>query len=369
MKIALAETEPGELGFFEKALRQHDIEFCDAAADCSPDTEALSVFISSNIDARFLAGHPALRLIATRSTTFDHIDLDACAARGVTVCNVGGSYGDHTVPEHIFALILALCRKLRPAMEVVAGRSFSYEALRGVELNGKTLGVIGTGRIGTQVLRLAKAFGMETVGFDSHPDKQLAETLGFRYVSFSRMLRVADVVSINVPLTPNTYRLFNRDTFAKCRRGLVLINTARGPIIESEALVEALDSGIIAGAGLDVLEDERVMRKRAAHILTEQILEHLHDSFAPVEPLGNNARRISEVRSIMHNSTLLAHPNVIVTPHIAFNSVEAIARINKITVENINAFLDGKPANVVRAQPAASPRPKSSKRSAPSLAI
>jgi len=359
MKISLAETEPGEAEFFEKELSGHEIEFCDAASDSSPDTEILSVFINSAIDARFLAAHPALRLISTRSTTFDHIDLDACASQSVTVCNVGGSYGDHTVPEHIFALMLALSRKLRPAMEVVAGRSFSYEALRGIELHGKTLGVIGTGRIGRQVLRLGKAFGMETIGFDSHPDKQLAESLGFQYVSFARMLRLADFVSINVPLNPNTYHLFNRETFAKCRRGLILINTARGPIIQSEALIEALDSGIIAGAGLDVLEDERVMRKRAAHILTEQILEHLHDSFAPVEPLGNNPRRISEVRSIMHNSTLLGHPNVVVTPHIAFNSVEAIAQINKISVENINAFLDGKPVNTVRAQPA-SPRRKRS---------
>jgi D-lactate dehydrogenase len=264
----------------------------------------------------------------------------------VTVCNVG-SYGDHTVPEHIFALVLAICRKLRAAMEVAGGRRFSYEELRGTELHGKTLGVVGTGRIGRQVLRLAKAFGMETIGTDSHRDPEAAANLGFRYVSFLQLLKLSDVISINLPLNSRTYHMFNRETFAKCRRGVILINTARGAIIDSEALTEALDAGIVAGAGLDVLEDERVMRRKAAHILTEQIVERLHDAFGPVEPIGGDPARISEVRRLMHNSTLLGHPNVIATPHIAFNSYEALARINRATVDNIKAFLAGTPLNIV----------------------
>jgi len=347
MKISFVETGQNENEFFEEELKEHQIALCDSLGDCAPDVEALSVFVNSKVDAGFIATHPALRFIATRSTTYDHIDLKACARHGVAVSNVGASYGDNTVPEHSFALILAICRKLRPAMELGVARSFSYEALRGIELNGKTLGVIGTGRIGRQVLRLAKAFGMETLGCDSRRDPEAAANLGFRYVSFARMLRLADFISLHVPLTASTFHLFNRETFAKCRRGLILINTARGPIIDSEALIEALDSGIVAGAGLDVLEDERVMRKKAAHILADQIIEHLHDSFAPVEPLGNDPRRISEVRRLMHHSTLVGHPNVIVTPHIAFNSVEAIARINRVTVDNIHAFDSGAPRNLV----------------------
>jgi D-lactate dehydrogenase len=357
MKISFAETGSAEAEYFEKELKGHDLEFCDAAGDCAADMEGLSIFVDSKIDARFLAAHPALRLIATRSTTYDHIDLEACARRGVAVCSVG-SYGDHTVPEHIFALMLAICRRLRPAMELAAARSFSYEALRGIELHGKTLGVVGTGRIGRQVLRLAKAFGMETLGCDKRRDAEAAASLGFRYVSFSRMLRLADFVSINVPLTSSTYRLFNRETFAKCRRGMILINTARGAIIDTEALIEALDSGIVAGAGLDVLEDERVMRKKAANILAEEILERLHDSFAPVEPLGNDPLRISEVRRLMVNSALAGHPHVIVTPHIAFNSVEAIARINRTTVDNIRAFVSGAPQNLLEAKVRASAAPR-----------
>jgi D-lactate dehydrogenase len=358
MNIAFSETETGEEEYFEKELENHRLEFCASAAECAEDTEAISIFINSKIDSHFLVEHPALRLIASRSATDDHIQLDECARRGVTVCNVG-SYGDHTVPEHIFALILAICRKLRAAMECAAGRKFSYEELRGTELNGKTFGVIGTGRIGRQVLRLAKAFGMETIGTDSHRDPEAAANLGFKYVSFSRFLQMSDVISINLPLNSRTCHMFNRETFAKCRRGLILINTARGAIIDSEALIEALDAGIVAGAGLDVLEDERVMRKKAAHILTEQIVERLHEAFAPLEPIGSDPDRISEVRRLMHNSTLIGHPNVISTPHIAFNSYEALARINRTTVDNINAFLAGTPLNVV-----AEPKPEATSRRA-----
>jgi len=357
MNIAFSETGPDEEKFFEKELREHRIEFCEYAADCAPDTEVLSIFINSKIDAGFLAEHPALKLIATRSTTLDHIQLDACAQYGVTVCCVG-SYGDYTVPEHVFALMLAICRKLRQAMEVAAGRRFSYEDLRGFELHGKTLGVVGTGRIGRQVLRLAKAFGMETIGSDSHPDPAAAEELGFRYVGFPRLLRMADFISINVPLNPSTYHLFDREAFAKCKRGMVLINTARGAIINSEALIEALDAGIVMGAGLDVLEDERVMRKKAANILTEQIVERLHDAFMPLEPMDTDTVRITEVRRLMHNSTLMNHPNVIGTPHIAFNSHEALERINRCTVENINDHLAGTPRNVVTNGIPKAPAPK-----------
>ncbi|MGA3172705.1 MAG: NAD(P)-dependent oxidoreductase [Chthoniobacteraceae bacterium] len=362
MKISFIETGSAEEAFFKEELSDHEIEFCSAIEDCAADTEALSIFIDSKIDAGFLARHPNARLIVTRSTTHEHIHLAACARRGVIVCNVGGTYGDNTVPEHIFALMLAICRKLRVAMEVGSQRRFSYEALRGIELHGKTLGVVGTGRIGRQVLRLAKAFGMETIGCDSHPDPEAAESLGFRYVTFSRMLRLADFISINVPLTPSTFHLFNRDTFARCRRGLILINTARGPVIDSDALIDALESGVVAGAGLDVLEDERVMRKKAAYILAEQIVERLHDSFAAIEPLASDPRRISEVRSIMHNNTLLQHPNVIATPHVAFNSFEAIARINQTTVENIHAFLAGNPQNLVGPRPAARSAPRATHR-------
>ncbi|HEX4085672.1 MAG TPA: NAD(P)-dependent oxidoreductase [Chthoniobacteraceae bacterium] len=345
MPIAFVETGPIENEFFGDEFGE--ITICESVEYCPEDVVALCISVASKIDAPFLAAHPNLRLIATRSTTCDHINLIACARRHVAVCNVGAGYGDHTVPEHVFALMLALGRRLRPAMEAMSGRIFSYESLRGAELHGRTLGVVGTGRIGRQVLRLGKAFGMDAIGCDTNRDAAAAEEIGFRYVKFQRMLELADFISINVPLTRSTYHLFDRDAFAKCRRGLILVNTARGPVIDSEALIEALDSGVVAGAGLDVLEDERVMRKRADHILTDQIVAHLREEFPAVEPLPLNVDRVSEVRSILHNSALLGHPNVIVTPHIAFNSHEAVDRINRTTADNIHAFLSGSPQNLV----------------------
>ena len=345
MQIVFVETGPIENEFFGNEFGE--VTVCENLEYCPEDAEVLCISVASKIDAAFLAAHRKLRLIATRSTTCDHINLKACADRLIAVCNVGAGYGDHTVAEHVFALLLALSRRLRPAMEAMNGRMFSYESLRGAELHGRTLGVIGTGRIGRQVLRLGKAFGMHIAGCDTHRDAAAAAEIGFRYVTFQRLLKLADFISVNVPLTRSTYHLFNHEAFAKCRHGLILVNTARGPVIDSEALVEALDSGIVAGAGLDVLEDERVMRKRADHILTDQIVAHLREEFPPVEPLPLNVDRVSEVRSLLHHSALLGHPNVIVTPHIAFNSYEAVARINRTTAENIHAFLSGKPQNLV----------------------
>lgn len=347
MKIYFVEIEPLEGEFFERELSGEELRFCDAIEDVEADAEVLSIFIHhAKIDAPFLDQHPALRLIATRSTTHDHIDLEACEARGVTVCCVG-SYGDHTVTEHTFALILALCRRLHQAMEANNARTFSYESLRGVELNGKTLGVLGAGRIGRQTLRIGKAFGMDTLACDIHRDAATAAEIGFEYVTFDELLARSQFISINLPLTPETFHLFNSKTFAKCRRDVIIINTARGRIIDSDALIEALDAGIVGGAGLDVLEDERVMRKKASHIISEQIIEHLHESFAPVEPLVQSAERAEELRQLMQNSQLLARPNVVFTPHIAFNSVEAIERINRTTADNIKAFIAGAPRNVV----------------------
>jgi len=158
-------------------------------------------------------------------------------------------------------------------------------------------------------------------------------------VSFDELLARSHVISLNLPLTTASFHLFNRETFAKCRRGVMIINTARGRLIDTRALVEALDAGIVSAAGLDVLEDERVMRRKATSIISEQIVEHLHDSFSPIEPLIPNSNRAEEVRLIIENSELLDRPNVVFTPHIAFNSMEAIARINRATANHIKNFL------------------------------
>lgn len=228
MKISFVETALPEREFFRTELAAHELYFCDNLEEVPVHAEVLSIFIDSKVGPQFLNQHPALRLIATRSTTYDHIHLEACSRLGIAVRGVE-SYGDHTVTEHTFALILTLTRAMRAAMASNTGGAFSYESLRSTELNGKTFGVVGAGRIGLQTLRLAKAFGMETIACDVQADPVIAAQIGFQYVTFDELLQRSHVISLNVPLTAETFHLFDRATFAKCRRGVFLINTARGP--------------------------------------------------------------------------------------------------------------------------------------------
>jgi D-lactate dehydrogenase len=225
---------------------------------------------------------------------------------------------------------------------------FSFEELRGFDLHGKTLGVVGTGRIGLHVIRLARSFGMDVVAFDSQPVDVIASLLGYTYTSLDEVLRRSHVLSLHVPLTPATVHLLNRDAFAKCRDGVIVINTARGGVIDTAALLDALDSGRVGGAGLDVLEDERVFQKAASSLITDQIVEFLHaDPGSPEERHQRDPERLEELRTLGRNEALLARPDVVFTPHIAFNSVEAVERIDQVTIENIRAFVAGTPINTI----------------------
>jgi D-lactate dehydrogenase len=204
---------------------------------------------------------------------------------------------------------------------------FSTTGLRGFDLKGKTLGVVGAGAIGMHVIRIGKGFGMDVLAYDTKEQQLLAEVLGYRYVSLEELLSKSDVISLHVPLLPSTYHLINDDTIKFIKRGAILINTARGAIIDTGALVTALNEGIIAGVGLDVLEGEETI-KEEAQLLAETI---------PVEKL----------RTMVQNYALLHRDNVIITPHIGFYSIEAEERIMDTTVSNIRAFREGNPENVV----------------------
>lgn len=367
MKIAFVKTEPSDERFFSGAFREHEVRFLDALEEVSQETEVLSIFIDSKVDAGFLAGHPNLRFIATRSTAFDYIDLDACQQHSVTVSCIP-TYGDHTVAEHTMALLLAVARRFHEVASAVRQKRFSYENIRGYELHSKTLGIVGAGRIGQRVIPLAKAFGMEVIAYDIHTDPSAAEALGFRYVSFPELLRRSDVISLHAPLNPTTYHLFNRAAFAKCKPGLLLINTARGALIDTDALIEALDKQIVCGVGLDVLEEESLLHGEALRVISNQILKRIQS--ASCAETAHSPNRVKELENIVHNRNLLARKEVFFTPHIAFNSKEATARINQATVENIQAFIKGKPKNVVSnhwlatrqpeplAKPAERPKPK-----------
>jgi D-lactate dehydrogenase len=340
-KISFVEVEEESRSFFEEAFSGHEVSFVERLDAVPEDAEVVSVFISERVDASFLESHPGTRLIATRSTGCDHIDLDACAERGVTVAYVG-NYGENTVAEHTFALILALSRRLRDSEKAVRTGRFRRERLRGFDLRGKTLGVVGAGRVGLHVIRIGIGFGMRLIAYDAHPHPFYSELLDFRYVSFEELMRESHVITLHVPLNPTTRHMINREMLALCRSGLLLINTARGALMDSGAVIEALDAKRVAGVGLDVLEDESVFRGGATKILGEKIAERVRSASAPVsrEP---SPQRLAEFSKLVAHNRLLNRPEVVLTPHVAFNSHEAMERLTRLTVDNIRNYLEGLP--------------------------
>ena len=344
MIIYFTEIEPDGEEFFANFLTDHDVRFASRLEDVGADAEIVSCFIYSKIDSAFLAAHPSLKLVASRSTSVDHIDTAACHARGVLVCSLP-FYGEATVAEHTFALILALSRRLREVMLAPKTGRFSYEATRGFELAGKTLGIVGMGRIGQRVAELAHAFQMHVLAYDVHQSAATTGNLICDFVTLDDLLASSHVVSLHAPLSAETYHILNAEALAKCRRGVLVINTARGSLLDTHALREALNSGQVGGAGLDVLQDERVMRDSASRIIAADIIQHLRsDALATDE---QDADRIRELQELMLSDDVLSRSNVVFTPHVAFNSVEATDRMRRATLENISGFAAGRPIHVI----------------------
>jgi D-lactate dehydrogenase len=295
------------------------------------DVSILSVFINSKIDRKLISLLPNLKLITTRSTGFDHIDLNAAQEKGIQAANVP-TYGENTVAEHTFALILSLSRNLRKAYLRTVQNNFSLEGLMGFDLKGKTLGVIGTGHIGQHVIRIANGFGMNVLAYDVKKQEALAKTLNFQYVSFENLLGAADIISLHAPYLPATRHMIHKKNIGLIKKGAVLVNTARGGLIETDALVEALDKKILSGAGLDVLEEEEYLLEEKRLLENPETEEHW--------------RRL---QTTLKNHVLLHRENVIYTPHMAFYSYEAVQRILETTAENIQGFLAGTPLHSIHA--------------------
>lgn len=290
------------------------------------DVEVLMPFIHSTVGEEELAAMPNLRLVATRSTGYDHVDLEAASTRGVAVANVP-AYGENTVAEHTFALILALSRKVHQAYVRTQRGDYTLEGLRGFDLYGKTFGVVGAGAIGLHAIRMAKGFGMRVLAYDVRQNQLLADVLGFEYVDLDELLASSDIVSLHAPAVPATHHIINRETLSKMKRGSLLINTARGSLVDTEALRWALDEGILAGAGLDALEGE-------------EFLQH-------EDELLSQPGAEEKLKMIVRNQVLQRRDDVVITPHIAFNSEEALRRILDVTAGNVRAFLSGEPRNLV----------------------
>ncbi len=334
MKIAVFETEQWEHGAFENLSRDHEIVFLHDPlttenAKNYGDADVISTFIYSNLTSEVLEQFGNLKMIATRSTGFDHIDLEYCKDKNIVICNVP-TYGDNTVAEHVFGLLLAISHNLVPAIDRTRKGDFSLKGLQGFDLEGKTLGVIGTGNIGRHVIRIARGFDMKVLAFDVSPDRELASKLEFEYVDMDRLLRESDIVTLHVPANDKTHHLLSEEQFSKMKDGVVLINTARGGVVDVHALAGAIADGKVAAAGLDVLPEEPAIREE---------MELLRSIF--------RERKRHNIETLLADHILLRLRNVYITPHSAFNTKEAVQRILDVTVENIAAFAGGNPQNVV----------------------
>tara|TARA_Y100000310_G_scaffold251715_1_gene258308 strand:- start:27620 stop:28630 length:1011 start_codon:yes stop_codon:yes gene_type:complete len=331
-RIVFFELEDWEKKYFKQKLKSFDIKFIDdnlteKNAFKAANADIVGIFIFSKINKSILEKLPNLKLITALSTGFDHIDLKACKERKIKVTNVP-AYGENTVAEHTMALILNLTRKIHIAWERTSHLDFSTTGLRGIDLLGKTIGVVGTGNIGQHVIRMAKGFEMNVIAFDIFKKDIIAKKLGFKYVNFDNLLKNSDIISLHVPYNKHTHHLINKKNLKKMKKDAIIINTARGGLIETEALCDALEKGNLRGAGLDVLEEECMIKE------DKQVM-------------SKHFPKKCDMKIIIENNKLAKMNNVIITPHNAFNSIEALERILETTIESIKSFKKGKIINSV----------------------
>ncbi|NCU30757.1 hydroxyacid dehydrogenase [Candidatus Saccharibacteria bacterium] len=291
------------------------------------EAEVVSVFITSDLSEEVMACMPKLRHIACRSTGTNHVDIKAAEIRNITVTYVP-SYGDHTVAEYAFTLLLALSRKLQTTLEAVDKLDINLLDLVGFDLNGKTLGIFGAGRIGQSAARIALGFGMRVIAYDPYPNQQKADEIGFEFADKESILRQADVVSLHMPYTIDNKYFLNTNEFAMMKQGAIVINTARGQLLNQVALIQYLHNGHLGGAGLDVFEGE--------------VLLDLDEEIAAIRNPQHSKELLMQDTEL---TILRAMPNVIITPHNAFNTIEALWRINETTAQNIIGYWYGETPN------------------------
>ncbi len=326
MKIAFFEIKDWEKAYIKQKLKGQKLVFFKDALTADnvssvKDADVVSVFIYSKINKSLLDKMKKCKAIVTRSTGYDHISLEDCKKRKVQVYNVP-QYGQNTVAEHTFALILTLSRKINKAYEKTIRGNFTIEGLEGFDLKGRTIGIVGMGSIGKHVAKIANGFEMNVLAFDAYPNKKLEREFGFKYVPLNELLKKSDVVSLHCPYSEKTHHLINSRNMKLMKKDALLINTARGAIVDTDALVKALAGKKIGGAGLDVLEEENSIKEEA-------------------QLLASNFPR-KKLENLIENHMLLTFDNVIITPHIAFYSEEALKRILDITIENIKCITGNK---------------------------
>jgi D-lactate dehydrogenase len=323
MKTAVFSTKSYDQQFFDKANREagHELVFFEARLTdqtcvLAEGFPAICAFVNDQLDARVLLtlSRRGTRLIAMRCAGFNNVDLASAAELGLTVTRVP-AYSPRAVAEHTVALILALGRKLHKAYNRVREANFALDGLLGMELSGRTAGIIGTGKIGALVAQILAGFGCRLLVYDVAPNPELA-ALGARYVPLDELLGESDVITLHCPLMPQTFHLINDEALARMKPGVVLINTSRGKLVDTEAAVRALKSGKIGSLGLDVYEEEADL---FFEDLSNQVIQD--DVF----------------------SRMLTFPNVIITGHQAFFTRTAMEAIAEQTLASITAFEQGQP--------------------------
>jgi D-lactate dehydrogenase len=328
MKVAVFSAKPYDRAFLERAnAARHELTFLEARL--STETVVLAdgfptvcAFVNDRLDADVLRGlaRGGTRHIALRSAGFNHVDLDAARAVGIRVTRVP-AYSPHAVAEHTVGLILALDRKVHRAYARVREGNFALEGLLGFDLNGKTAGIIGTGKIGAVVARILAGFGCRLLAYDVAPNPDCT-ALGVNYEPLGDVFAQADIVTLHCPLNDSTYHLINAETLALMKPGAMLINSGRGALIDTRAVIDALKSGRLGYLGLDVYEEEGPLffEDRSGRVLQDDVF-----------------------------ARLLTFPNVVITGHQAFFTEEALTAIAETTLDNVTAFEQGRTlANEVR---------------------
>ena len=322
MKIAVFSARPYDREFMSAANAKaaHQLCFFDAALELetcalAAGHEAVCIFVNDTADAGVLEALAAggTRLVALRCSGFNNIDLKAAARLGLKVVRVV-AYSPYSVAEHAVALLLTINRKIHRAYNRTRDSNFELDGLMGFDLHGKTVAVVGTGRIGRVFSRIMCGFGCEVLGHDKYPSAEF-EVLGARYADLAEICAKADIISLHCPLTPETHHIVNADMLSRLKRGALLINTSRGGLVETEAVVEALKSGQLGGLALDVYEQEADLfyRDWSSTVVSDDVFERL-----------------------------LSFPNVIVTGHQAFFTREAITTICQTTIDSLSEFAAGR---------------------------
>lgn len=332
MRIAVFDTHSFDKAAFTLANGRHgfgltffEARLTAATANLAAGFRVVCPFVNDRLDAAALSllHDGGVRLIALRSAGYNHVDLRAAADLRLPVVRVP-EYSPYAVAEHAVALILTLNRKIHRAFNRVREANFALDGLVGFDLHGKTVGLIGTGRIGSVLAAIMRGFGCHVIAFDVEPNPELVANLRVRYVDLPELYRESDIVSLHVPLMPATRHLIDAAALRQMKPGVMLINTGRGALIDTRALIEALKQERIGAAGLDVYEEEEGIFFRD---LSDQVLQD--DVLA----------------------RLLTFPNVLNTAHQAFLTLEALVNIAETTLSNVRAFDRGEPlTNEVRAE-------------------